>query len=162
MELLMALVIISPAFANGGPIPARYTCEGTDISPELRWEGVPPQTKSFSLIVDDPDAPDPSAPKMTWVHWVVYDIPADVLALPEDAAKQGLPRGAKHGLNDWKRDGYGGPCPPVGTHRYFFRLYALDIVLPDLGHPTKAQLLNAMKGHVLEEMQLIGTYKKAR
>jgi Raf kinase inhibitor-like YbhB/YbcL family protein len=160
LELLMALVITSPAFANGGSIPARYTCEGADISPELRWKGEPPQTRSFALIVDDPDAPDPSAPKMTWVHWVIYDIPADVHVLPEDAAKHGLPPGAKQGLNDWKRVGYGGPCPPIGRHRYFFKLYALDAVLPDLGHPAKAQLLNAMRGHVLEEAQLIGTYKK--
>jgi hypothetical protein len=160
LELLMALVITSPAFANGGSIPARYTCDGADISPELRWEGEPPETRGFALIVDDPDAPDPGAPKMTWVHWVVYNIPADVHMLPEDAAKHGLPPVAKQGLNDWKRVGYGGPCPPIGTHRYFFKLYALDAVLPDLGHPTKAQLLNAMKGHMLEEAQLIGTYKK--
>jgi Raf kinase inhibitor-like YbhB/YbcL family protein len=156
----MALVITSPAFTNGGSIPARYTCDGADVSPELRWEGEPPKTQSFALIVDDPDAPDPSAPKMTWVHWVVYDIPANVHMLPEDAGKHGLPAGAKQGLNDWKRAAYGGPCPPIGTHRYFFKLYALDAVLPDLGHPTKAQLLDAMKGHLLEEAQLIGTYKK--
>jgi len=158
----MALVITSPAFANGGEIPARYTCEGEDISPGLRWSGEPPGTRSFALIVDDPDAPDPTAPKMTWVHWVVYDIPPSVYALPEDAAKHGLPPGAKQGLNDWKRTGYGGPCPPIGRHRYFFKLYALDAVLPDLGRPTKAQLLKAMKGHVLEEGQLIGTYNKKK
>ena len=161
MELLiMALVLTSPAFANGGEIPSRYTCEGQDISPELRWEGGPSATKSFGLIVDDPDAPDPRAPKITWVHWVVYDIPADVHGLPENSDTQRLPPGTKQGLNDWKRVGYGGPCPPIGTHRYFFKLYALDTVLPDLGRPTKAELLNAMKGHVLEEAQLIGTYKK--
>jgi Raf kinase inhibitor-like YbhB/YbcL family protein len=158
--MLMALVLTSPVFASSGSIPARHTCEGEDISPELRWEGDPLATKSFGLIVDDPDAPDPRAPKMTWVHWVVYDIPADVHVLPESAVTQGLPPGTKQGLNDWKRVGYGGPCPPIGTHRYFFKLYALDTVLPDLGRPTKAQLLNAMKGHVLEEGQLIGTYKK--
>ena len=156
----MALVLTSPAFANGGAIPPRYTCEAEDISPELRWEGESPATKSFALIVDDPDAPDPQAPKMTWVHWVLYDIPADVHVLPENAATQSLPPGTKHGLNDWKRVGYGGPCPPIGTHRYFFKLYALDAVLPDLARPTKAELLSAMKGHVLEEVQLIGTYKK--
>jgi Raf kinase inhibitor-like YbhB/YbcL family protein len=160
VELLMALVLTSPAFADGDAIPPRYTCEAEDISPELRWEGDPSATKSFALIIDDPDAPDPRAPRMTWVHWVVYDIPADVHVLPENAATQGLPPGTKQGLNDWKRVGYGGPCPPIGTHRYFFKLYALDAVVPDLGRPTKAQLLNAMKGHVLEEAQLIGTYKK--
>jgi Raf kinase inhibitor-like YbhB/YbcL family protein len=157
--LLMALVITSPAFANGGAIPPRYTCEGEDISPELRWEGNPSGTKTFGLIVDDPDAPDPRAPQITWVHWVVYDIPGNVHVLPENSGAQALP-GTKQGLNDWKRAGYGGPCPPIGTHRYFFKLYALDAVLPDLVHPTKAQLLNAMKGHVLEEAQLVGTYKK--
>jgi Raf kinase inhibitor-like YbhB/YbcL family protein len=158
--LLMALAITSPVFTNSGPIAARYTCEGADISPELQWTGEPPKTRSFSLIVDDPDAPDPRAPKMTWVHWVVYNIPADVHALAEDSAKHGLPRDAKQGANDWKRGEYGGPCPPIGTHRYFFKLYALDTVLPDLGRPTKAQLLSAMKGHVLAEAQLIGTYAK--
>lgn len=156
----MALVLTSPAFSNGDAIPPRYTCEAEDISPELRWQGEPPATKSFALIVDDPDAPDPQAPKMTWVHWVVYDIPADAHVLPENADAQGLPPGTKQGLNDWKRTGYGGPCPPIGTHRYFFKLYALDTVLSDLVRPTKAQLLSAMKGHVLQEAQLIGTYKK--
>jgi len=159
-ELLMAFVLTSPAFTNGSEIPSRYTCEGQDISPELRWEGEPPATRSFGLIVDDPDAPDPRAPKMTWVHWVTYNIPADVHELTEDVTTRGLPPSAKQGLNDWKRAAYGGPCPPIGTHRYFFKLYALDTVLPDLGHPTKAQLLNAMKGHVLKEAQLVGTYKK--
>lgn len=156
----MALAITSPAFSNSGPIDARYTCEGMDTSPELQWTGEPPETRSFAVIVDDPDAPDPKAPKMTWVHWVIYNIPATVHALPENSGKQGLPTGAKDGTNDWKRGGYGGPCPPIGTHRYFFKLYALDTVLPDLGRPTKAQLLDAMKGHVLAETQLIGTYKK--
>lgn len=156
----MALAITSPAFTNSGAIDARYTCEGTDTSPELQWTDAPPQTRSFALIVDDPDAPDPRAPKMTWVHWVLYNIPANVHALPEDSGKHESPHGAKDGINDWKRAGYGGPCPPIGAHRYFFKLYALDTMLPDLGRPTKAQLLSAMKGHVLAEAQLIGTYKK--
>jgi Raf kinase inhibitor-like YbhB/YbcL family protein len=156
----MALILTSPAFADGAAIPPRFTCEGEDISPELRWTGIPTGTKSLGLIVDDPDAPDPRAPKITWVHWVLYDIPADVHVLTESFGSQGLPAGIKQGLNDWKRVGYGGPCPPIGTHRYFFKLYALDAVLPDLGRPTKAQLLDAMKGHVLEETQLMGTYKK--
>jgi Raf kinase inhibitor-like YbhB/YbcL family protein len=140
----------------------QYTCEGADISPPLRWSGAPQGTKSFALIIDDPDAPDPRAPKMTWVHWVVYDIPAEAQGLPEDAANSGLPAGVMQGLNDWKRAGYGGPCPPIGGHRYFHRLYALDTVLPDLGHATKAQLLGAMKGHMIAEAQLVGTYQKGR
>jgi len=158
----MALILTSPAFANNGVIPKQYSCEGTDISPPLQWSGAPQGTKSFVLIIDDPDAPDPRAPKMTWVHWVVYNIPADVHGLPEGTAKSGLPPAAKQGLNDWKRAGYGGPCPPIGRHRYFHRLAALDAVLPDLGHATKAQLLDAMKGHVIAETQLVGTYEKGR
>jgi hypothetical protein len=161
MEMLaMALILTSPAFADNGVIPKQYSCEGTDISPPLQWSGAPQSTKSFALIIDDPDAPDPRAPKMTWVHWVVYNIPADAHGLPEGAAKSGLPPGAKQGLNDWKRASYGGPCPPIGRHRYFQKLSALDAVLPDLGHPTKAQLLDAMKGHVIAETQLVGTYEK--
>jgi Raf kinase inhibitor-like YbhB/YbcL family protein len=140
----------------------QYTCEGADISPPLRWSGAPQGTKSFALIIDDPDAPDPRAPKMTWVHWVVYDIPAEAQGLPEDAANSGLPAGVMQGLNDWKRAGYGGPCPPIGRHRYFHMLYALDTVLPDLGHATKAQLLGAMQGHMIAEAQLVGTYQKGR
>jgi Raf kinase inhibitor-like YbhB/YbcL family protein len=161
MEILaMALILTSPAFANNGVIPKQYSCEGTDISPPLQWSGAPQGTKSFVLIIDDPDAPDPRAPKMTWVHWVVYNIPAGVHSLPEGAAKSGFPSEAKQGLNDWKRAGYGGPCPPIGRHRYFHTLSALDAVLPDLGHATKAQLLDAMKGHVIAETQLVGTYEK--
>jgi Raf kinase inhibitor-like YbhB/YbcL family protein len=149
----------SPAFENNQPIPRKYTAEGTDISPPLEWANAPAETRSFALIVDDPDAPDPRAPQRTWVHWVVYDIPAETSALREDAARHGLPAGARHGLNDWKRASYGGPSPPVGRHRYFHKLYALDALLPDLALPTKAQLLKAMKGHVLAEAQLIGTYQ---
>lgn len=156
----MAFVLTSPAFADKAAIPKRYTCEDADVSPPLKWSHPPPGTKSFALIVDDPDAPDPRAPKMTWVHWVIKNIPADTLSLPEGAAQRGLPAGAVHGLNDWKRTGYGGPCPPVGRHRYFHKLYALDTVLSGLDHPTKAQLLNALKGHVLAEAQLVGTYQK--
>jgi Raf kinase inhibitor-like YbhB/YbcL family protein len=156
----MAFILTSPAFVNNGKIPAQYTCDGVDISPPLSWSDAPQGTRSFALIVDDPDAPDPKAPKVTWVHWVIYNIPADVQSLPEDAARHGLPAGAQQGLNDSKRVGYNGPCPPIGRHRYFHKLHALDTVLQDLGHPTKAQLLSAMQGHVLAETQLVGTYEK--
>jgi Raf kinase inhibitor-like YbhB/YbcL family protein len=154
----MALTITSPDFADGGGIPRPFTCEGDDMSPALAWSGAPEGTKSFVLIVDDPDAPDPDAPKTTWVHWVLYDLPPDANALTENVSN--LPRGTREGTNDWKRTGYGGPCPPVGRHRYFFKLYALDTVLSDLGSPTKRQVEDAMKGHVLEQAQLMGTYRK--
>lgn len=156
----MALVLKSPAFADKGAIPKQYTCEGPDVSPPLSWSGAPQGTKSFALIVDDPDAPDPKAPKMTYVHWVVHNIPAGTMSLPEGATRDGLPAGAVQGLNDWKRVGYGGPCPPIGRHRYFHKLYALDSNLPGLERPTKQQLLDAMKGHILAEAQLVGTYQK--
>ena len=158
----MSLAIGSPVFDNLGEIPRRYTCEGEDVSPPLTWSGVPEGTRSFALIVDDPDAPDPLAPKMTWVHWVLYNLPADVHGLPEAVTETALPPGTGQGLNDWKRTGYGGPCPPVGRHRYFFKLYALDRVLPDLGTPTKPALLEAMAGHVLAQAQLMGTYEKGQ
>ncbi|MBM3951916.1 MAG: YbhB/YbcL family Raf kinase inhibitor-like protein [Rhodospirillales bacterium] len=156
----MPLVLTSSAFAAGGEIPSRHTCEGEDVSPPLAWSGAPPGTKSFALIVDDPDAPDPRAPKMTWVHWVLYNLPGATHALPEGATSRSLPAGTREGLNDWKRTGYGGPCPPIGRHRYFHKLYALDAVLPDLGQPTKATLEKAMKGHVLAHAELVGTYQK--
>lgn len=156
----MPLTITSPSFAHGGEIPALYTCEGRDISPPLAWSGVPEGTKSLALIVDDPDAPDPKAPKMTWVHWVLYHIPPTARGLPEGVQKKDLPQGTLEGLNDWKRAGYGGPCPPIGRHRYFFKLYALDALLPDLGTPTKAQIEKAMAGHVLAKAELVGTYEK--
>ena len=124
--------------------------------------GVPPGAKSLALIVDDPDAPDPAAPKRTWVHWVLYNVPADLTRLPEAVDRDALPDGALEGVNDWKRTGYGGPCPPVGRHRYFFKLYALDVTLPDLNHPTKAALEAAMAGHVLATAELVGKYQKAR
>lgn len=147
----------SSAFANEQEIPKKYTCEGGDVAPPLEWSGFPATTKSFALIVDDPDAPDPAAPKTTWVHWVVYDIPASTQSLPEGGA---LPAGAKQGLNDWKKPAYGGPCPPIGRHRYFHKLYALDVVLPDLGSPTKADLESAMRGHIVGTGVLMGTYQK--
>ena len=123
----MTLKLTSPAFGEGLSIPTRYTCEGDDVSPPLSWSGVPAGTKSLALIVDDPDAPDPKAPRMTWVHWVVYDMPVSTVGLPE--AVRELPAGSRPGLNDWKRTGYGGPCPPIGRHRYFHKLYALDVEL---------------------------------
>jgi Raf kinase inhibitor-like YbhB/YbcL family protein len=137
-----------------------YTCDGEDISPPLAWSDIPPNAQSLALIVDDPDAPDPKAPKMTWVHWVLYNLPPAEGGLPEGVPSMDLPRGTREGLNDWKRTGYGGPCPPIGRHRYFFKLYALDTVLPDLGHPTKAALEKAMKGHVIAQAELIGTYQR--
>lgn len=152
--------ITSTVFRNEGTIPKLYTCEGKDISPPLVWTDVPTGTKSLALIVDDPDAPDPAAPKMTWVHWVLYNMPSVTEGLPEGV--KSLPPGTKEGVNDWKRTGYGGPCPPIGRHRYFHKLYALDIVLPDLRQPTKVQLEQAMKGHILAEAQLMGTYQKNR
>jgi Raf kinase inhibitor-like YbhB/YbcL family protein len=158
-EQPMSLALTSPAFSANGEIPKEYTCEGGDHSPELQWSGAPQGTRSFALIEDDPDAPDPKAPKTTWVHWVVYDIPAAVTSLPKDAAKK-LPQGTREGLNDWKRAGYGGPCPPVGRHRYFHKLYALDTTLGDLGQPNKAALERAMEGHVLAKAELVGTYQK--
>jgi hypothetical protein len=161
-EATMTLKITSPAFADNAAIPAKYTCEGDDVSPPLAWTGLPAATKSLVLIVDDPDAPDPQAPRMTWVHWVLYGLPASAAGLPEGAGAGALPPGTTAGLNDWKRADYGGPCPPIGRHRYFFKLYALDTVLPDLSKPTKAQVEAAMRGHVLAEAQMIGTYQKAR
>jgi len=150
----------SPAFAPNGEIPERHTCEGEDVSPALAWSGAPAETKSFALVVDDPDAPDPAAPKMTWVHWVLYDLPADADALPGGIASSALPAGTRQGFNDWKRTGWSGPCPPIGRHRYFFKLYALDEVLPDLGKPSGKELERAIAGHVLAKAELVGTYQK--
>jgi Raf kinase inhibitor-like YbhB/YbcL family protein len=158
----MTLTLASSAFGDGGVIPAIYTCEGRDISPPLAWSRVPKGTKSLALIIDDPDAPDPKAPRMTWVHWVLYNLPPNATALAEDAATAGLPQGAEVGLNDWKRADYGGPCPPIGRHRYFHKLYALDLVLAGLKRPTKAHLEAAIRGHVLAEARLIGTYQKGQ
>jgi Raf kinase inhibitor-like YbhB/YbcL family protein len=158
----MALALSSTAFSPGGEIPRVHTCEGQDTSPPLSWTGVPPGTRSLALIVDDPDAPDPKAPQRTWVHWVLLDLPPDAAGLPAATAAASLPVGAREGVNDWRRTGYGGPCPPIGRHRYFFKLYALDTTLPGLATPTKAQLEAAMKGHVLAEAALMGTYQKGR
>ncbi len=158
----MAMTVTSTAFAPNGEIPSIYTCEGSDTSPPLSWSGAPSNARSLAVIVDDPDAPDPKAPKMTWVHWVLYNLPPTATELPEAVAPGALPAGTKQGKNDWKRTGYGGPCPPIGRHRYFFKLYALDALLPDLKEPTKAQLEQAMKGHILGQAQLLGTYQKSK
>jgi len=158
----MAFSLASPAFPHQGSVPAVHTCEGRDVSPALEWTGVPDGTRSLVLIVDDPDAPDPAAPRMTWVHWLLYNIPPQTASLAEAVARDALPPGTLEGLNDWKRPGYGGPCPPIGRHRYFFKLYALDTVLPDLHQPVKSSTEKAMAGHVLAKAELIGTYQKQK
>lgn len=151
----------SSAFESMGSIPSVHTCEGDDVSPPLEWSDVPLGTKSFALLVQDPDAPDPAAPQRIWVHWIVIDLPPDLRALPAGAAK-GLPPGARHGKNDWNKTAWGGPCPPIGRHRYFFALYALDTRLDDLKAPTRAELEAALAGHILARAELVGTYEKAR
>ena len=158
----MALTLTSGAFLHQGEIPRQYTCDGNDDSPPLAWSGVPLGTRSLALIVDDPDAPDPKAPKMTWVHWVLYNMPPEAAGLKEALEASELPKDTLEGRNDWGRIGYGGPCPPIGRHRYFHKLYALDATLPDLGKPSKAMLEKAMKGHVLAEAHLVGTYQRGR
>jgi hypothetical protein len=155
-----AMNLASSSFSPQGEIPSRHTCEGQDTSPALSWSSLPPGTKSLALIVDDPDAPDPSAPRTIWVHWVVYNIPPTASGLPEGVRAHDLPAGASEGRNDWQSAGYRGPCPPIGRHRYFHKLYALDVVLTDLGAATKSALEQAMRGHVLAQADLVGTYQK--
>jgi Raf kinase inhibitor-like YbhB/YbcL family protein len=156
----MQMLLTSPAFIDHGEMPTRFTCEGDNVSPPLRWSGAPQRVKSFALIIDDPDAPDPAAPKRTWVHWVLYNIPANCHELPEHQNAISLPQPTQQGINDSNLVAYDGPCPPIGRHRYLHKLYALDIELPALHQPHKAQLLAAMKGHVLAEAVLVGTYQK--
>jgi Raf kinase inhibitor-like YbhB/YbcL family protein len=156
----MPLTLRSPAFVHGAEIPRRHTCDGEDAAPALEWSGAPPQTKSFALIVDDPDAPDPANPKTTWVHWVLYDLPASAGGLP--AGGSPLPGGTREGKNDWKRTGWGGPCPPIGRHRYFFKLYALGTTLGDLGTPVKGDVERAMRGQILDRAELMGTYQRGK
>ena len=157
----MTMKVTSTAFQHGGAIPSGYTCEGKDVSPPLAWSGVPPRARTFALIVDDPDAPDPAKPQRVYVHWVVYNIPASTSALAESASKKGLPKGAVQGKNDWGKAEYGGPCPPIGRHRYFFKLYALDTELTGLSGATKTDLERAMKDHVVDSGELMGTYEKS-
>jgi Raf kinase inhibitor-like YbhB/YbcL family protein len=158
----MTLTIRSLAFEDGGEIPRAHTCEGGDRSPPLTFSGVPAGAKSLALIVDDPDAPDPRAPRMVFVHWVLHDIPPDAPGLVEGVRDADLPLGTRASRTDYRKTAWGGPCPPVGRHRYFFKLYALDAALGPLADPTKTGLLSAMEGHVLEEAQLVGTYEKER
>ena len=148
--------LTSSAFDEGAMIPQRYTCDGENTSPPLSWTGVPPETRSLALICDDPDAP-----AGTWDHWVLYNIPADAIGLPASVpAKAILDNGAVHGSNSWGRIGYGGPCPPGGTHRYFFKLFALGALLDLKGGATASQLLEAIKGHILAQGQLMGKYQR--
>lgn len=158
----MAMTVRSAAFESGGAIPARYTCEGSDLSPPLEFGDVPEGTESLVLIVDDPDAPDPAAPLRIWVHWLVYNLPPDTAGLAEGASARGLPDGAKEGVNDSGEVGYGGPCPPIGRHRYYHRLYALDRRLPDLGAAKRGDLEREMEGHVLAQAELMGVYECSR
>lgn len=158
----MGFSLLSDAFKHEGTIPVSHTCDGENTSPPLRWTGLPEGTKSLVLIVDDPDAPDPKAPKMTWVHWVLYNIPANAPGLAGAVKRADLPKGTMEGFNDWRKRGFGGPCPPVGRHRYFHKLYALDSALPDLVNPGKADVEKAMKGKILGEAVLIGTYARSR
>ena len=157
-----AMELSSKAFARNADIPSLHTCEGRDQSPPLAWSGVPAGTQRRALIIDAPDAPDPAAPKMTWVHWVVYNLPADTTGLTAGASRTNLPAGAREGLNDWQREGFGGPCPPSGRHRYVHKLYALDTVLPVLKPATKAALERAMQGHILAKGELVGYYEKRK
>jgi Raf kinase inhibitor-like YbhB/YbcL family protein len=154
------LTIRSPAFSHGGAIPSLHTCDGKDLSPALEFSGAPQGTKSLALIVHDPDAPDPKAPKIDWVHWLLYNLPPDCKGLPQGVAETALPTGTLSGVTDFKRTAWGGPCPPIGRHRYFFVLHALDTVLPDLGTPARPGLERAIAGHILSSAELMGTYEK--
>jgi len=156
----MTFRITSPAFDHHGEIPRKYSCDGDDISPPLAWFGVPAETRSLALIVDDPDAPDPAAPQRVWVHWLVFNIPPTTASLPEHSTKTSLPPSASQGRNDWGRTEYGGPCPPIGRHRYFFKLYALSVETLSLKTPDKAGLESAIMPHIIDKTELIGTYQR--
>jgi Raf kinase inhibitor-like YbhB/YbcL family protein len=154
----MSLKLGSPAFSHNATIPRQYTCDGEDRSPPLHWEGGPAGTRSFALIVDDPDAPDPAAPQRTYVHWILYDLPASLDHLEEGQSPASVQ--GRDGTNDRKTTGYSGPCPPIGRHRYFFKLYALDVVFGDLAAPSKSDLERAMATHILDRAELVGTYQR--
>jgi hypothetical protein len=155
-----SLTLTSPQFEHNGPIPKIHTCEGQDLSPPLAWSGVPAGTQGLVLLVEDPDVPDPAKPVRTWIHWVIYNLPPTSTGLPEGAGKGQLPAGAQGGITDFRRRDYGGPCPPIGRHRYIHSLFALDVALPELKRPTKAEIVKAMAGHILDSTDLIGTYQK--
>ena len=154
------LAIRSPAFEPGASIPVEYTCDGVDVSPPLVWDGVPTEARSLVLIVDDPDVPDPAAPRKTWVHWVLYNLPPTTKGLPHAVTAASLPVGTYEGRNGWKRSGYAGPCPPIGRHRYVHKLYALDVEVPALEIPSKRHVVEAMQGHILAHAEMIGTYAR--
>jgi Raf kinase inhibitor-like YbhB/YbcL family protein len=156
----MSFQLTSTAFAQGGDIPRSHTCDGPGDSPPLAWSGAPAGTRSLALIVDDPDAPDPAAPRRVWTHWVLYNLPADLCALPRGVTAKTLPKGAHEGLNDSKQVGWEGPCPPVGRHRYLFKLHALDTILPDLNQPTRKAFEKAIEGHVLAQAELVGHFQR--
>jgi Raf kinase inhibitor-like YbhB/YbcL family protein len=156
------LNLSSSAFGANTPIPQKYTCEGANVSPPVAWSGASAKTKSFALIVEDPDAPDPAKPTRVVTHWVAYNIPVAAPGLSENASKKGMPPGSAQGLNEGSKPAYMGPCPPIGSHRYFFKLYALDTVLTGLKNPKKANLQQAMQTHVVDSTQLIGTYQKTK
>ncbi len=158
----MTFHLTSPSFADGEPIPTRYTSDGEDVSPALQWTEPPAGTKSFVLVVHDPDAPDPHAPKRDWAHWVLYNLPADARSLPDGVTATALPPGTREGKNDWGATGWRGPSPPIGRHRYFFNLHALDRELPNLRTPSMHDLEVATKGHLLGTATLMGTYVKER
>ena len=156
----MPMTLKSSSFAHQTPIPNRFTCDGPDVSPALSWSNIPQNTKSLVLIVDDPDVPIPAIPIITWEHWLLYNIPPTISELPEKIMQNDLPTGTLQGKNDWKQTSYRGPCPPIGRHRYFFKLYALDTELPDLNLPNKTRLEKAMAGHIIDYAELIGIYKR--
>ena len=156
----MPMTLKSSSFAHQTPIPNRFTCDGPDVSPALSWSNIPQNTKSLVLIVDDPDVPIPAIPIITWVHWLLYNIPPTISELPEKIMQNDLPTGTLQGKNDWKQTSYRGPCPPIGKHRYFFKLYALDTELPDLNLPNKTRLEKAMAGHIIDYAELIGIYNR--
>jgi len=157
------LALRSPAFSANGEIPKRFTCDGENISPALLWGAPPAGTRSFALVVDDPDAPDPAAPRQRWVHLVVYNLPANARALPESVGNSAsLPGDARFGANDWGKSSWNGPCPPIGRHRYVFTLYALDYVPGDRGALPRRSLESSMEGHILAQAELIGTYQRSK